>query len=196
MGTEALWVPLAIGAASAGAGYINSQRTARRQDEALAQQIRDQVAARQAAAQRVAQTVQETAASAPEQDRAGALQGYLDALRAHRAAASGAMATPGGTSAAFQQDARDAAGGVQDYGDRVADLMARIDAPALQRQREGFAIGNLGVDLARLRSKAQGMDFLNELRLRGIRRNPWLDLATQTGQSAAWTMARRGNGGA
>lgn len=193
MGSEALWVPLVVGALSAGAGYVNTRNTARRQDNALAEQIRNQSQQRQAAADRLTQTVQQIAASNPEQDRADTLQQYLMATRAHRDAATGAMQTPVGASDAFKQDAGQAAAGVQSYGDQVAGLMARISAPTLQRQREGFDIGNLGTDLSVLRSKAQGADFLNQLKLRSIKRNPWLDAGSQIGMGYA--MGRTGAGG-
>ena len=185
MGTEALWVPLAVGALSAGAQYYNGQRTANRQDNALAEQIRNQSALRQRAGQRIAQTVAETAASTPETDRQGVLQQYIDQLRAHRAAATGAFGMPVGGSQAFQQDAQQAAEGVQGYGDKVASLMARIDAPTLQRQREAFRIGDLGVDLGGIRSAANGQNFLDELRLRSVRRNPWVDAFSQLGMGYA-----------
>jgi hypothetical protein len=170
---------------SAGASYVNTQNTSRRQDNALAEQIRSQAQQRQATNDRLAQTVRQVAASNPEQDRADTLQQYLMATRAHRNDATGAMQMPVGASDAFKQDAGQAAAGVQSYGDQVAGLMARIAAPTLQRQREGFDIGNLGADLGTLRSGAQGDDFLNQLKLRAIRRDPWLDAGSQLGMGYA-----------
>lgn len=183
-------IPYAVAAISAGAQYANTQNTARKQDNALAQQIRDQMAQRQKSAQAITKSVQSISASSPDSARETALQGYLRAIQAHKDGAAGTMTTPGGTSQAFQQDAKSAAAGVQDYGDKVASLMASIDAPARQRQAEGVSIGDLAASLGRLRSDAQGSDFLNALRLRGIRRDPWLDAGAQFGMG--WAQGKAG----
>lgn len=185
MGTESVWVPLVVAAVSAGAQYYNTQQTAHRQDNALAQQIRDQAAQQREADARVTKTVQDTAASNPDAARASALDQYVTQLKRHQAAADGNLAMPVGGSDAFKADAAKAAMGVQDYGTKFADLMSRIDAPALQRQQEAFNFGDLGTDLTNIKRNAAGQDFLDELRLRSIRRNPWVDMASQMGMAYA-----------
>lgn len=185
MGTESVWVPLAIAAVSAGAQYYNTQQTAHKQDNALAEQIRNQAAQQREADARVTKTVQDTAASNPDAARDSVLDQYMQQMRRHQTAATGNLNTPVGASQAFKQDAANAALGVQNYGSQFADLMSRIDAPALQRQQEAFNFGNLSTDLAGIKRNAAGQDFLDELRLRSIRRNPWIDAASQMGMAYA-----------
>lgn len=193
MGTESVWVPLAIAAVSAGAQYYNTQQTARKQDNALAEQIRNQAAQQREADARVAKAVQDTAASNPDAARTDALDQYVQQLRRHQEAATGNLNTPVGASQAFRQDAADAALGVKNYGDQFANLMSRIDAPAIQRQQEAFNFGDLSTDIAGIKRNASGQDFLDELRLRSIRRNPWIDAGSQIGM--AYALGAAGKGG-
>ena len=80
---------------------------------------------------------------------------------------------------AFKDYAQQGAQGVQQYADKSAGLMSRIDAPGMQRMGEGFSRGHLGTDVGLIAREASGQAFMDDLRLRSIRRNPWIDAAAQ-----------------
>jgi len=85
------------------------------------------------------------------------------------------LGAPGGASERFTQDQANAAAGVSEYGKTVSDRLARIDAPKYQRIDEANMRQDAGTDLGLIKRKAAGEDFINKLKLQGIRRNPWLD---------------------
>ena len=70
-----------------------------------------------------------------------------------------------------------------------AGIQARIDAPQLQRQDEAFGYGRAATDLDLIRRESQGDEFVNQLRLRAIRRRPGMDLLAGGLQGAGNSMA-------
>lgn len=189
MGTEALWVPLAVGALSAGAGAYNADRTARKQSAAATQGILQQQARQREATARVNQQIGAVERSTPEGERAAATDAYLAQLRANRAGVEGSP-TLGGSDR-FRADTDAAKVDIQNYGTNAAKTLASIDAPLNQRITESRGVGRAGVDLNRIAGEAQGDDFLNKLRMSQIRRNPWIDAASQIGTSYAKGAASR-----
>lgn len=183
MGAEII-VPLAIAAASSGAQIYNTRRTEGRQDRALAASIQNQARKQQQIDQRTSQEVAQLEQSRSADEAASARQSYGDQLR-RNVAAMGVGTTPGIGSAAFQGDAVQRTQGVQDYAGATADLLSRIDAPGMQRQGEGFGFQRLATDNALSGREAAGQAYLDELRLRSIRRNPWIDAASQIGMAYA-----------
>lgn len=197
MGAEAIWIPLAMSALGAGINYTEQRKVAKRQDNILAGQIQ-QNSARQAEADRaVSDTLRNAAASTSEDSRGSAAAQYLDQVRAAQAGATRGLGQVGAVSGAYQQAANDAALGVGDYAAKTANLMARIDAPAQQRQQEAQSSDRLRSELGLIGRKAEGDDYLAQLRLRNVRANPWAGVAAQLMGGAAQGMAGRtaGTGG-
>lgn len=187
------WVAVALALVSAGATAYNTNRTAKKQDAAAARGIRQQAENQRQANAKLNKTLEFAEKSKPEEARKRTQQQYQQALRAQAPAAlQGLQRSTGG--AAFN----DAAGAAQtqatNYGDLISNLMARMDAPDLQRQAEANAYGNLGMDLDVIGGNVRGDQFLNNLRVGSIRRNPWIDAGAQVAGGAAQGYAA--NGGA
>lgn len=193
MGTEVLML-----AAAAALSYYNSDRTQKKQDAAAATQIQNQGRAQRAIDERVANQVASLEGSTAADERAQALQGYMDTLGKNRRVLNAGLSPEAG-SIAFRGDSAAAAGDVQDYATKAAGLMARIDGAGMQRQGEGFGYGHLATDTGVLARNAAGQSYLDELRLRRIKRNPWLDAASGvlSGMAGAGmnTGAQTGGGG-
>lgn len=179
--------------ASAGLNAYNTQRTARKQDNALADSIRNQSRKQREADARVQQEVESLQGSTSADEREAALTDYTNQLRTNRAAMDSGLTGQAYGSDAFKERGQEASGKVGEYADKSAGLMARIDAPAYQRLGEGFSRGRLATDVGLLAREASGQSFLDELRLRAIRRNPWMDAAASFLQSGAGMF---GGGGA
>jgi len=180
--------------ASAAANHYNNQQVAKKQDNIVAGQIRQQGVRQQEADQAIAEAMRERAAQGAENERAAIGSQYLDQVRAAQANAQRGLGQVGAVSRAYQQDASDAALGIGDYGARTADLMARIDAPAQQRQREGIADARVAMDLDQIGRRSRADDYLANLRLRGVQRNPWIDLASSLMGAGAGFAAQSGGG--
>lgn len=170
-------IPLVMAAAGAGASYVNTQNTAKRQDEASAQAIRNQSLLQQKADAQVGDAVQKLQGSTSAASTAQRLDDYMNTLRRNKATTDNGL-TPTIGSQAFQTDAANRAAGANNYAAQTAGLMARMDAPQMQRQQEGFDYGNLATDLGLIKRDSQGQSFLDQIRLNGIRRNSKMDLAS------------------
>ena len=180
--------------ASAAANHYNNQQVAKKQDNILAGQIRQQGVRQQEADQAIANVMQQRASQGAEGER-GAIGGqYLDQVRAAQANAQRGLGQVGAVSRAYQQDANDAALGIGDYGAKTAGLMARIDAPTQQRQREGISDARVAMDLDQIGRRSRADDYLAQLRLQGVRRNPWVDLASGLMGMGAGFAAQSGGG--
>lgn len=186
-------ISLALAAAAAGAQAHNTRQTAKRQDQQAAEGIRQQSARQREADAKVNEQVEALAGSTAEDARAKRLDDYLTGLRRNRSSMQAGL-TPTIGSDAFRGDSARAAGDVQDYATRAADLMSRIDAPQMQRQGEAFGYGRLATDLGLIGRQAEGDDFINRLRMSAIRRNPWIDAASQVAGAYAGSMAMSGAG--
>lgn len=190
MGTGAFWVPALISAVGAGAGAYETRRVAKKQDALAAEGIRQQSMRQREADARISQELGALERSSPEAERAKALDDYVAQLRATRANAAGGGAVPG-ASDRYQTDEAGARADIQNFGEKVAGTLARINAPGFQRQREGFGINRLGGDIGGISRAAQGDDFLTQLRLSRVGRNPWVDAAAQGLQGLGQGMAGR-----
>lgn len=188
MGTEAAWVPLVIGAISAGASAYNTRQVAKDQDQAAAAGIRMQAERQREADERVSQEVSAMEQSSPEASRKQATDAFLGQLRRTRGQA--VAGGPAGASERYTQDLQSASGDVESYGAETADTLGRINAPGLQRQAEGQGFARLSSDLGTIGRNAGGDAFLNQLRLGSIRRNPWIDAGAEIGTGVAGGMAQ------
>lgn len=196
MGTEAAWVPLLIAATGAGASYVNTTRTAKRQDQVLAEGIRQKSRTQQGADAKVNELIAKTGDSNAEADKGQALQQYMATLKQSRGQAVGGLAPMSGASEAYAADANQAALGIDDYGSKIAGLMSRIDGPAAQRRREGNDQADFGVAIDQIKRFAEGDDFINRMKLNGVRRNPLLDAFASFAQGTASGMAGAPSGSA
>lgn len=194
MGTEAWWVPYAIATVGAGTAAYETDRTAKKQDRAAALGIRQQAERQRQADQRVNRELQQIKQSDAEAERAAANEQFVQQLQRNRAVAGGALPNVAGASDRFAQDLEKSTEDSDSMAERVAALMARIDAPTLQRQREGRAMGRLATDLGQIARLSAGDDFLAQLRLRGIRENPWVMAGASIAQGAGSSMASSGYG--
>lgn len=194
MGTEAVWVPLALTALAAGGQYYNTQQTAKRQDNTLASQLRNQAETQREADARVSDLIAQRGESSSEGERTGTLNQYLAQARQAQGAANAGFSQSGAVSDAYRQASNDAAMGVSDYAAKTADLMSRMDAPVLQRQREALDGARFETDLNQIKRTGAGQDFLSQLKLQSIRRNPWIDAGSQLASGAAGGIAGGGWG--
>lgn len=187
-------VALALAAAAAGTQYYNTERTAHRQDASLADSIRHQSKIQKEGDAKVNETVDKLAASRADAARESRLEDYRQVLQRNRGKTQAGL-TPAVGGEAFKADSAQAANDAAAYADTNAGLMARMDAPGLQRQAEGFDYGRLGTELGLVGRESQGQQFLDQIRLNGIRRNAKLDLAAGLMSAAAGGVAG-GAGGA
>jgi len=196
MGLEtAALIALGTTALGAGANYYNTRQTEKRQDSELARQIAARSKLQGEADTAVGRLLASRAASDASGERAATSNQYLDQVRQAQSAATAGLRQRGAVSDAYEQSARDAALGISDYGAATANLMARIDAPTQMRQREALENAQLGSDLGLLARRGSGQDYLSQLRLQGIRRNPWIDAASQLASGASGAIAGGSFGG-
>jgi hypothetical protein len=195
MGTEAAWVPLVVAALGSGVQAYNVRQTAKEADNVAAQGIRQQGERQREADDRVSQEVNALEASSPEAARAQATEAFMGQLR--RTRGNAVENGPAGASARYGADLAGAEGDVADFGSRGADILARIGAPAQQRLAEGQGAGRLASDLGGIGRNAGGDAFLNNLRQRSVRNNPWLEaggqILTGVGSGMAANQGRYGN---
>lgn len=189
MGTETL-VGLALAAAVAGGTAYNTRQTEKRQDTALADSLRRQGQTQREADARVGEEVAALEQSNADAARRQSLESFMQTLQRGRSNAEAGLSGIGGES--FQRDATMARQGVQDYASETANLLSRIDAPNLQRQGEGFGYGGLATDLSLLGRQSAGQNFMDEIRLRAIRRNPWIDAGASVAGGLGSSMASNG----
>jgi hypothetical protein len=191
MGAAAAYIPYIVAAAAAGAQVYNTNRTARKQDEALAEGIRRQSQTQRKADTRLSEELTSLEGSRSGDEAASTLQQYQQALQGSEQQARSGQALTG---LSKEYDAATTASNAQsgDYVGRIAGFLSRMDAATQQREGEGFRIGDLGSDLRILGREAQGQDFIARMRAQGIRRSPYIDAAA----AAANAYASGGMGGA
>lgn len=194
-GAEAAWIPLVASAAGAGMSGIAQHQMLKKQDQATAQNIMQQAARNREASARVGKNVQQLQQSNPDSHIAARRTAYTDALRRAQPTNAALPGTPG-ASARFAEDVGSARVASAASGAEDADLLARIEAPTLQRQQEAQAAAGTSSDLNLIADRSRGEDFLAKMRLASIRPNALLTAGGQLlsgfGQAAA---ARGGTGG-
>lgn len=167
-------VPLLASGIGAGLNFVNTQRTANGQDSALADTIRRQGVFRQRAAGKVNEQVGKLQTSRSEDSRREAMDSYMQALLVNKAKLKNGLA-PAYGSTAFRADTAKAGQDVENYAGDTAGLMARMDAPVMQRRDEAVGYGNLANELDTVSREAKSQQFLDDLMLRSIRRSAGMD---------------------
>lgn len=182
---EFVWAPYALAALAGGASYYNTSNTARKQDQAATQGIQQQAKRQQQADQQVSEELDQLATSNAEDERQASMDQYLTQLRRTRSAANNATPQVAGASQRYTQDVTDRAAQSDATATRVADLMSRINAPAYQRLNEGQNSAQLASDINQIKRSSEGDDFITQLRVKSISRNPWLDALSSAGSAYA-----------
>jgi hypothetical protein len=193
MGTEAAWVPLVISALGTGATAYSAREQAKDADQVAAQGIRQQASRQREADEQVSAEVGALEKSSPEAARQQATEAFMGQLRRTRGQAVSGGPT-GASSGRYNADLDEAGSDVQNFGSKVASTMARINAPGLQRQAEGQGFARLASNLSTVGRNSGGDAFLNQLRLRGVGKNPWLEGGGQILTGVGNGMAASGYG--
>lgn len=182
------FVPLILSLGGTALQANETARVQRQQEDELGQQLIQRGAKQRTADERVDQEVQALEGSTSEDERVKRLGEYMATLQRGRGTAQAGLAPQIGSSA-FQNDAAQAAANVMSGAGQRAGIMARIDAPLLQRQDEGFGYGRAATDLDLIKRQSAGDEFVNQLRLRAIRRRPEMDLLSGALSGAGNSMA-------
>lgn len=180
-------------AALAGTGIqmANQANTQRKQAQEMERARRASQLINDAAGRRVNEEIQKVSKSTPDVEQQTAQQGFMDALKRSLVDGSGGLAGPGSASQRFSSDFGEAKDeGIMENA-RTARTLARIDAPVLQRQREGQAMAGAASDLSLIEGRGRGQDFLTQLRMSMIQPNAAADAAGNFLNSYAQARSKR-----
>lgn len=188
MGTESIWIPLAISALGAGATAYDQNRVARQQKEEATDLMKTQQRKQFQADALLNENTAALGQSSPEEERQKAMAGFLETLRANAGNAAG-TSTDVASGGRYGEDAAAAKADIQNYGTNRSDMLSRIVAPSRQRQNERFAIGRTADEVSGVSRDADAERFLSQLRMQSIRANPWITAGGQVAQGVATGMA-------
>lgn len=188
-------IALALAAAGAGVNAYNTNQTAKRQDAAAADSIRNQGRLQADADSRVAKEVEGMVGSTAADERAKRMDEFMTTLAASRKQARGIDAGTEFGSSAFQAANAERLAGADAAALRTAGQLATIDAAQLQREGEAMGYGRLATDLGLASRKSKGQAWVDELRARGIRRNAGLDILSGALTGASGAVGGLGGGG-
>lgn len=174
MGTFAAALPYIAAVVATGASVYNTNRTAKKQDEAVAAGIRKKSEVQRRADGKIADELTQLEGSTSADERQSTLNQYQNALRGTDQQAQAGQALSG-----LSKEYDAATGAAQQrtkgYVDQVANSLSRIDAAGLQRQGEGMRVADLGTNLRVLGREGEGIDYLANMKAQGVRRNPYID---------------------
>lgn len=183
-------VGLILAGAGTAAGAYNQDRALRKQDRAAAEGLRRQAEMQRQASGRAMQHIGEFAQSSPAAEQRQSADAYMNAIRAARPSTEGSLqAGPGAAPARFAEDVSAGRDLLATEGAGRASRMATIDAPMLQRLREGQQFNTAATDIGELERRSQAEDFLTRLRVSGIRPNPWVGAASSIARGVGGAMA-------
>lgn len=168
------WVATAVAIAAAAASAYNTNRVAKKQDQAVAQGIREKSRVQRNADAKIADELTSLERSTSTDEQQTTLGQYQDALRGTERQAQAGQALAG-LSKEYDAATGAAQGRTSDYLSQVINSLSRIDAAGLQRQGEGMRMNDLGSNLSVLGREAGGIDFLANMRAQGVRRDPAID---------------------
>ena len=190
------WWAVGVAVVSAGIGIYNQEQVAKKQDQNLAMQIRNQSKEQQGAEGKIRDMLTKLSTSDSKDEEKQRMDQYLQTLQMG-SQANGINQGVGGFSDAYRQDAAAAAAGLQDFGVNRAGLLARTDAPGLQREGEGILFDNTAFDVRGIGRNANQQAYLDNLALNAIRPDPWLSAASELGSAyAGAAMGGKGKSGA
>ncbi len=187
------YVAIGLALAAAAGNYYNQQQVANKQDSTLAASLRQQGMLQQQQGAKANQLIQKTAASNPTQAKQDLLGQFTQAMQQNKGRATNTLGQVGNVSSAYTKAANDAASGIASYGNDQAGLLSSIDAPGLQRQAEAENLQKYATDLNQTKAQSASDQFLTQMRLNGIKPNPWIGGVTDAMRSYA--LAKAGSGG-
>jgi hypothetical protein len=189
MGVVAPFVPYIMAAASAGMQYKSQASQQNSQDNLAAQGIMRQGQLNSQANQKVSDLTAKLAGDNPQAAIDTQKASYMKALQS----VAPVQAAPGlpGASKKYQAAAGTANSNVNDYGATQADIMARTDAPTLQRIGEQEQIGRTAGDLGLLQNTATGQDAVTQMGIKSVAPNPWLAAASSVASGASNAYAKK-----
>jgi len=186
------WIAVALTVGTTLVGMEEQHRAAKKQDSALAAQLRQQAAAEDKVRQRTSQFIQGQQQQTDQPQKTAAAKQYDAALAANQHQSDAPLATVGNVSDAYKKAGSDAALGISNFGSNLGHLTASIDAPGLQRQANQRNINDFGIDVNQINRGQKGQDFIDQLKLNGIHSNPYIGLLT--GVAGAYARAKLGAG--
>lgn len=192
MGWFAAAAPYLMTAAGLAANQHNTNQTQKKADGELARQLAAVQRRNQESDAQVNALIDKRKGSTSEDERASSLASMQQRMAQQRQMAAGSLDQVGGVSDAYKESAADAALGISQYGGKIADMLARIDAPTQQRQNEAVENVRFGTEMDTIARLARSDDFLHKLRMSRIRRNPGLDLLSSGLTAAGSGMAKSG----
>lgn len=189
------WVATVTAIVAAGATAYNSNQTAKKQDHQLAAQLQSQSVKQRQADAATAQLIAHEGQQNNHAAQSSALSQFTQALQANKSNALRPLTTPGGVSEAYKKAGSDAALGITDSGGKFANLISNIDAPMQTRKNDQRALDDYGIGIDQIKRFSAGDDFLAQMKLRGIRRNPWIDAGASVIGGVGRGYAGSGGGG-
>lgn len=191
------WTAAAIAALAAGIQYQNTVTTAKKQDNSLASELRQQGLLQQQAQKQTGDLIQKTAASNDTGAKASVLDQFLSQMQTkqQQGGTKAGLNQVGAVSGAYAKAANDAASGISTYGDQEAGLLSSIDAPSIQRQNEAADLSRYGSGIGAIKQQSSALNFLEQMKLKGIAPNPWLTAASTALNSYASSTAGGGSYG-
>ena len=131
----------------------------------------------------------------PEAERDKAMSEFVGQLRATRAAQPTSLGARGTVSNREAAEVGELRAGLGQFSNREADITARIDSQRRMREGQGLRLGRLGTDLTEKTRLIDSADFLDQLRLNRVRKNPWFGALGSIMKGAGGALAGGGFGG-
>jgi len=176
-------VPIALAVAGAGVQMYAQNKAAKQADRIALDNLSKQRRTQQQADAKVAETLADLQRSSSADEKASRFDAGAQQLRMNQQRALAGISNTGGGEAATTA-ADTAKEKVADYGTSMNDLFSTIDAAGLQRLGESFDRADLHDSIGLLKRNSMADRDIMNLKLQGVRPNPWLQLLS-TGLGAA-----------
>jgi len=189
------WAGVVAGAGQ-GIMALNDYLTSQDVDKAMGRSIADRGRFQDKIDERLMGEIGSLRALSPEEERASAMNDFVMRLRSARASQPTSYGARGTVSDREAAGLKELSSDLGVFGNREADITARIDSQRRMREKEGLGLSRAGSDVRLLGNQMSSMDFLNQLRLaRKSRKNPWLDMLGEGLKGAGQAMGGGMGGG-
>lgn len=172
------WFAVGAAVASAVLQQYNANKVAKKQNQATVASLLEQQKLQREANQRINENIDQLAQSDPQDEYEGRSSDIRNQLRRQQSMALAGIQNTGGGEAVTEM-ANAAKPMAVGYGDDINRWISGIDAPMLQRQGEQFDRADVQSKLDFLRRNSAQEHNLLQLKLAGIRENPWLNMLSQ-----------------
>ncbi len=180
---------LILSAVGGGAQALNTRSTLKRKDRETARGIRAQGEISRRSNERVNEQIAEIAGATGEGEKAEALGGFLDALRASKGATEGALPAIPGANERFAERVGGGKARLAESGAGQAERLSVIEGILNQRLGEGSDVARTASDVRALGDESRAQDFLTQLRVSEQRNNPLIDLLGGVSKGAGSALA-------